>query len=87
MEIPSFFVIVFAISVGVWPAASLIEKGGHILRFDTYANCERSMIAFVELSPITKGFDILKGKYGTKIVRVNLPNGDKGTYACFEIDK
>ena len=86
MEIPSFFVIVFTFSVGVWPAANLFEKGERVLRFDTYASCERAMINAAEQSPITKGFHIVHEKYGTKIVRVVLPNGARGTYTCYEID-
>ena len=44
------------------------------------------MIAAVEKSLITKKFNVVKGNYGEKIVRVILPSGDKGTYECIEID-
>ena len=81
-----FFVIVFTFSVGVWPEANLIEKGERVLRFDTYGSCERAMITTAEQSQITKGFHIVRGKYGTKTVRIILPNGDKDIYKCFEID-
>jgi len=86
MEIPSFFVIVFTVAVSIWPESKLVEKGGRVLRFDTYTNCEKAMIAAVEKSLITKRFHVVNGNYGEKIVRVILPNGDKGTYECIQID-
>lgn len=86
MEIPSFFVIVFTVAVSIWPESKIVEKGGRVLRFDTYTNCEKAMIAAVETSLITKRFNVVNGNYGEKIVRVILPNGDKGTYECIQID-
>ena len=86
MEIPSFFVIVFTVAVSIWPESKIVEKGGRVLRFDTYTSCEKAMIATVEKSLITKRFDIVNGNYGEKIVHVILPNGDKGTYECIQID-
>ena len=44
------------------------------------------MNAAVEKSLITKRFNVVNGNYGEKIVRVILPNGDKGTYECIQID-
>ena len=82
MEIPSFFVIVFTVAVSIWPESKIVEKGGRVLRFDTYTNFEKAMIAAVEKSLITKKFNVVKGNYGEKIVRVILPSGDKGTYEC-----
>ena len=86
MEIPSFFIIVFTFAVSIWPESKIVEKGGRVLRFDTYTNCEKAMIAAVETSLITKRFNVVNGNYGEKIVRVILPNGDKGTYECIQID-
>ena len=80
METPIFFVIIFIFSVGIWPSANLLEKGWCVLRLDTYANSERTLMAVVEKSAITKGFHILKYEYGTKIGCAILPNGDKGTF-------
>ena len=58
MEIPSFFVIVFTVAVSIWPESKIVEKGGRVLRFDTYTNCEKAMIAAVEKSLITKRFNV-----------------------------
>ena len=79
IETLSFFVINFIFSVGFWPSANSLEKGWCVLRLDTYANSERTLMAAVEKSTIIKGFHILKGEYGTKTACVILPNGDKGT--------
>ena len=80
IETLSFFVINFIFSVGFWPSANSLEKGWCVLRLDKYANSERTLMAIIEKSAITKGFHILKGEYGTKTACVILPNGYKGTF-------
>ena len=84
MKIPTFLSLFSRFRRGL-ACSELDWKGERVLSFDTYANCERAKITAAKQSAITKGFKIVKGKYGTKIVRVNLSNSYKRIYACVNI--